>query len=86
MNTTLQSLHSDLEKAKNENSDDTIKKTLDFIQTLITERYIGQEKQMIIDAWHSTMGGGDESLSGAEYYENTFGSRGFKIEGIGEQK
>jgi hypothetical protein len=82
MNTVLQTLHSDLEKAKNENSDDTIKKTLDFIQTLITERYIEQEKQMIINAWNSTMGGGDESLSGTEYYENTFGSKRFKIGGI----
>jgi len=82
MNTTLQTLYSDLEKAKNENSDETIKKTLEFIQTLITERYLKQEKQMIIDAWHSTMGGGDESLSGVEYYENTFGSKRFKIGGI----
>ena len=82
MNTTLQTLHSDLEKAKNENSDDTIKKTLEFIQTLITERYLEQEKHMIVNAWHSTMGGGDESLSGAEYYENTFGSKRFKIGGI----
>ena len=37
---------------------------------------------MIVDAWYSTMDGGDDSLSGAEYYENTFGSKRFKIGGI----
>jgi predicted Zn-dependent peptidase len=82
MNTTLQTLYSDLEKAKNENSDDTIKKTLEFIQTLITERYIEQEKQMIINAWGSTLDDNDDSLTGEAYYENTFGSKRFKIGGI----
>jgi predicted Ser/Thr protein kinase len=77
MNTTLQSLHSDLEKAKNENSDDTIKKTLDFIQTLITERYIEQEKQMIVDAYDYSTESYD--LGGEAYYEDTFGSKNFKI-------
>jgi len=77
MNTTLQALHSDLEKAKNENSDDTIKKTLDFIQMLITERYIEQEKQMITNAWNGV--GTDGVTTAEEYYENTFGSKRFKI-------
>ncbi len=77
MNTVLQTLYSDLEKAKNENSDDTIKKTLDFIQMLITERYIEQEKQMIVDAHdYSTE---SYNIGGEEYYESTFGSRNFKI-------
>jgi hypothetical protein len=77
MNTTLQALHSDLEKAKNENSDDTIKKTLDFIQMLITERYIEQEKQMITNAWNGV--GTDGVTTAEEYYKNTFGSKRFKI-------
>lgn len=77
MNTTLQTLHSDLEKAKNENSDDTIKKTLDFIQMLITERYIEQEKQMIANVWNDV--GTDGVTTAEEYYENTFGSKRFKI-------
>ena len=80
MNTTLQTLHSDLEKAKNENSDDTIKKTLEFIQTLITERYIEQEKQMIVDAYDTS--NENYHFNGETYYEDKFGSKRFKIGGI----
>ena len=80
MNTTLQTLYSDLEKARNENSDDTIKKTLEFIQTLITERYLEQEKQMIANAWNDV--GTDGVTTAEEYYENAFGSKRFKIGGI----
>ena len=79
MNTTLQALHSDLEKAKNENSDDTIKKTLDFIQTLITERYIDQEKHMIIDCWVEAEKQNDSLEYALQYYEDKFGSKNFKI-------
>ena len=83
MNTTLQTLYSDLEKARNENSDDTIKKTLEFIQTLITERYIEQENQMIVDAVIAEGDNTVDNLAHAlQYYENTFGSKRFKIGGI----
>jgi len=80
MNTTLQALYSDLEKAKNENSDDTIKKTLEFIQTLITERYIEQEKQMIVEAYDAANTIDDGG--GGVYYGDKFGSKRFKIGGI----
>jgi len=82
MNTTLQALYSDLEKAKNENSDDTIKKTLEFIQTLITERYLEQEKQMIVDCWITAEKQNDSLEYALQYYEDTFGSKRFKIGGI----
>ena len=82
MNTTLQALYSDLEKARNENSDDTIKKTLEFIQTLITERYLEQEKQMIVDCWIAAEKQNDSLEYALQYYEDKFGSKRFKIGGI----